>query len=66
MEKAPSVILMDELDTLCPGKNGSEQEKRVFAVLLSLLDKLNDHRVVVIGVTRQLENVDAALRRPGR
>jgi len=66
IDKAPSVVLMDELDTLCPGKGSSEQEKRVLAVLLSMLDQLVNHRVVVIGLTRQLENVDIALRRPGR
>lgn len=66
IEKAPSVILIDELDSFCPTKGGNDQEKRVLSVLLSMLDKLNDFKVVVLGITRQLDSIDPALRRPGR
>lgn len=66
MENAPSIVLIDELDTFCPGKSSSDQEKRVLAVLLSMLDKLNNFKVVVLGITRQLDLIDSALRRPGR
>ena len=66
IEKAPSIILIDELDSFCPNRNGNDQEKRVLSVLLSMLDKLNDFKVVVLGITRQLDSIDIALRRPGR
>ncbi|XP_065226445.1 ATPase family gene 2 protein homolog A [Planococcus citri] len=66
IEKAPSVVLIDELDSFCPNKSGNDQERRILSVLLSMLDKLNDFKVVVLGITRQLDSIDAALRRPGR
>lgn len=57
---------MDEIQTFCPSKSGSDQEKRLLGYLLILLDKLLDFKVVVIGITRDLESISTVLRRPGR
>ena len=68
-EKAPSIIFLDELDSIAPkreeGKN--QVESRVVAQLLSLMDGLEGRgEVIVIGATNKINNVDIALRRPGR
>ncbi|KAG8258183.1 spermatogenesis associated protein 5 [Homalodisca vitripennis] len=64
--KSPSIILLDNVDTLCPKHRGTEQERRVISYLLTLLDSLKDHRVVVLATTSQINLIDTSLRRPGR
>ncbi|MCJ7651911.1 MAG: CDC48 family AAA ATPase, partial [Candidatus Lokiarchaeota archaeon] len=66
---APSIIFLDELDSIAPkreeGKN--QVESRVVAQLLSLMDGLNNRgEIIVIAATNKLNNIDIALRRPGR
>ncbi len=66
---SPSIIFLDELDSLAPkrdeGKN--QVESRVVAQLLSLMDGLKGRgEVIVIGATNKVNNIDIALRRPGR
>jgi len=67
---SPSILFIDEVDSLAPrGENGgSDQERRVLATLVTLLDRLNtsSSKVVVIAATSRLEGVDPSLRRPGR
>jgi len=68
-EKAPSIIFLDELDSIAPkrdeGKN--QVESRVVAQLLSLMDGLEGRgEIIVIGATNKINNIDPALRRPGR
>ena len=70
---APCVLLMDEVDSLAPrrdasGGQPSDQERRVAASLLTLLDSLHrdPRRVLVVGATCRLDGVEAGLRRPGR
>ncbi len=68
-ENSPSIIFLDELDSLAPkrdeGKN--QVELRVVAQLLSLMDGLKGRgEVIVIGATNKVNNIDIALRRPGR
>ncbi|XP_067663980.1 ATPase family gene 2 protein homolog A-like [Haliotis asinina] len=70
-EMAPSIIVIDELDALCPKRDNSNSdlEKRVVASLLTLMDGIDcssDKMVVVLGVTSRPDALDAALRRPGR
>ncbi|XP_058957645.2 ATPase family gene 2 protein homolog B [Pocillopora verrucosa] len=65
----PCVLFIDELDALCPkrGNNGNEQENRIVAQLLTLLDGLESRgKLVVIGATNRPNAIDPALRRPGR
>ncbi|ELK30919.1 Spermatogenesis-associated protein 5 [Myotis davidii] len=68
----PSIIFIDELDALCPKREGAqnEVEKRVVASLLTLMDGIgsegSEGQVLVIGATNRPHALDAALRRPGR
>nr|XP_019596947.1 PREDICTED: spermatogenesis-associated protein 5 isoform X2 [Rhinolophus sinicus] len=68
----PSIIFIDELDALCPKREGShnEMEKRIVASLLTLMDGIgsegSEGRVLVLGATNRPQALDAALRRPGR
>jgi len=82
IEKAPSIIFIDEIDALCPKRDESENEveKRIVATLLTLMDGIdskdigsdNDlnnkgsNHVVLIGTTNRPNSIDEALRRPGR
>jgi len=66
---APSIILIDELDSIAPKREEvtGEAEKRVVAQLLSLMDGLTGRgNVIVIGATNRPNALDPALRRPGR
>lgn len=68
-EKAPSVIFLDEIDSLAPNrdKTHGDLEQRLVAQLLSLMDGMGDRgNVIVIGATNREDSVDPALRRPGR
>ncbi len=68
-ENAPSIIFIDEIDSVAPRREEvtGEVEKRVVAQLLTLMDGLKERgKVIVIGATNRPEAVDPALRRPGR
>jgi transitional endoplasmic reticulum ATPase len=68
-KKAPSIIFLDEIDAIAPRreKTVGEVEKRIVAQLLALMDGLNRRAsVVVIAATNLPNNLDPALRRPGR
>src|SRR5437879_916320 len=68
-ENAPSIIFIDELDSIAPKREEvtGEVEKRVVSQLLSLMDGLQSRgKVVVIGATNRPNAIDPALRRPGR
>jgi transitional endoplasmic reticulum ATPase len=68
-KKAPSIIFIDELDSIAPkrGEVTGEVERRVVAQLLSLLDGLEGRgEIIVIGATNRVNDIDIALRRPGR
>jgi transitional endoplasmic reticulum ATPase len=68
-ENAPSIIFIDEIDSIAPKRDEvtGETERRVVAQLLALMDGLESRgKVVVIGATNRPNAIDAALRRPGR
>jgi len=68
-EKAPSIIFMDELDSIAPKRDQAqgETEKRVVSQLLTLMDSLKPSmNVMVIGATNRPNVIETALRRPGR
>ena len=68
-ENAPSIIFIDEIDSIAPKRDevSGEEERRIVAQLLSLMDGLNSRgKVVVIGATNRPNAIDEALRRPGR
>jgi len=67
--QTPSIIFIDEIDSIAPKRENmiGEVERRVVAQLLSLMDGLEDRgQVVVIGATNIPNNIDPALRRGGR
>jgi len=68
-KNAPTIIFIDEIDSIAPKRaEGIDQtEKRVVAQLLTLMDGLKSRgQVVVMAATNRPEDVDEALRRPGR
>ena len=68
-EDAPSIIFIDEIDSIAPKRENvtGEVERRVVAQLLTMLDGLVERgQVVVIGATNRIDAIDPALRRPGR
>ena len=79
-KRAPSIIFLDELDALVPVRHGGggggtatggghqdQIHATVVSTLLSLMDGVADRgHVVVIGATNRPEDIDSALRRPGR
>lgn len=68
-KNSPSVLFIDELDSIAPKREEvtGEVERRVVAQLLTLMDGLSGRgQVIVIGATNRDEAIDPALRRPGR
>ncbi len=68
-ETEPSIIFIDEIDSIAPKREEvqGEVERRVVAQLLTLMDGLKERgHVIVIAATNRIEAVDPALRRPGR
>jgi transitional endoplasmic reticulum ATPase len=68
-EKAPTIIFIDEIDSIAPKREevSGEVERRVVSQLLSLMDGLEARgKVIVIAATNRPNALDPALRRPGR
>ncbi|MDR0198814.1 MAG: CDC48 family AAA ATPase [Methanomassiliicoccaceae archaeon] len=68
-DSAPSIIFLDEIDSIVPKRDSvtGEVERRIVAQLLTLLDGLSGRGdIVVIGATNREDSIDPALRRPGR
>ena len=66
---APSIVFIDEIDSIAPKRSGTpgEAEKRLVAQLLTLMDGLHtSSNIVVIAATNRPDAIDEALRRPGR
>jgi transitional endoplasmic reticulum ATPase len=67
-KNAPSIIFIDEIDSIAPKREESgELERRIVSQLLSVMDGMSSRgKVVVIGATNRINAIDPALRRPGR
>ena len=68
-KNAPSIIFIDEIDSIAPkrDKAGGEGEKRIVSQLLTLMDGIKaTSNVVVIAATNRPNVIDPALRRFGR
>src|SRR5690606_35961164 len=66
---APSIIFIDEIDSIAPKRQNvsGEAEKRLVAQLLTLMDGLAARtNLVVIAASNRPDAIDEALRRPGR
>lgn len=65
--KAPSVVVLDDVDRFAPCRNGPLADSvsiKVTAALLTQLDRA--HQTFIIGTTVHRDDVDSALRRAGR
>ena len=68
-EKSPSIIFIDEIDSIAPKREEvtGEVERRVVSQMLALMDGLEARgKVIVISSTNRPNAIDPALRRPGR
>ena len=68
-ENSPSIVFIDEIDSIAPKRNevSGELEKRIVSQLLTLMDGMKSRgKVVVIAATNRPDSIDPALRRPGR
>ena len=68
-ENAPSIIFIDEIDSIAPKRDevSGEVEKRIVSQLLTLMDGMKSRgKVVVIAATNRPDSIDPAIRRPGR
>merc|ERR1711937_563724 len=68
-KNAPSIIFIDEIDSIAPkrDKTNGEVERRIVSQLLTLMDGIKQRaHVVVMGATNRPNSIDAALRRFGR
>jgi len=68
-KNAPSIIFIDEIDSIAPKRSDTsgEVERRVVSQLLSLMDGLQGRgHIIVVGATNRINALDEALRRPGR
>ncbi|MBM3304176.1 MAG: AAA family ATPase, partial [Candidatus Aenigmarchaeota archaeon] len=68
-KEAPSIIFIDEIDSIAPKREEvtGEVERRVVSTLLTQMDGLKSRgKVIVIAATNRENSIDPALRRPGR
>jgi transitional endoplasmic reticulum ATPase len=68
-KNSPAIVFIDEIDAIAPkrGESKDQAEKRVVTQLLTLMDGLKSRgQVVVMAATNRPEDLDEALRRPGR
>ena len=68
-DNSPSIIFIDEIDSIAPKRDevSGEVEKRIVSQLLTLMDGMKSRgKVVVIAATNRPDSIDPALRRPGR
>ncbi len=66
---APSIVIIDELDAIAPkrGHLGTLSDTRAVTQLLSIMDGMQQvNGVIVIGTSNRVDEIDMALRRPGR
>lgn len=68
-KNSPAIIFIDEIDSIAPkrGEGTDQTEKRIVAQLLTLMDGLKSRgQIVVMAATNRPDDIDPALRRPGR
>jgi 26S proteasome regulatory subunit T6 len=69
-EAAPSIIFMDEIDSIGQARGGGSGDSEVQRTMLELLNQLDGfepaQNIKVIMATNRIDILDAALLRPGR
>lgn len=64
---SPTVILLDDVDSICPKKGGQTHTDRLTTCLTNILDDLHsESKLTIIATTSRLDDVDQSLCRPGR
>lgn len=68
IQKAPCIVLLDELDAIGGNRNDVHNEHKVEEIseLLTMIDEAQEKGVLVIGATNRFDAVDPALIRSGR
>ncbi|XP_013033027.3 ATPase family gene 2 protein homolog B isoform X2 [Anser cygnoides] len=67
--EGPTILFIDEIDSLCPkrGSSNNAPEDRIVAQLLTLLDGVgSEGKMVLMAATNRPDALDPALRRAGR
>ena len=70
-QAAPTILFLDEIDSICPRRNsdssGSNVTDRVISQFLTEMDGIEDLKgVVVLAATNRIDLIDPALLRSGR
>jgi len=68
-KNAPSIIFIDEIDSIAPKRDkvNGEVERRIVSQLLTLMDGLKSRaHIIVMAATNRPNSIDPALRRFGR
>lgn len=68
-KKAPSIVLIDEIDAIAPNRSNADIREYKIEELSTLLTELNncsDSKVFIIAATNKVENIDEAILRTGR
>lgn len=70
IDNAPSILILDEFDILCPLRSNriSEMEKRIVSHILTFFENINNDsmRIFVLGTSNKIDSIDSAFRRCGR
>ncbi|XP_077284953.1 ATPase family gene 2 protein homolog A [Arctopsyche grandis] len=70
INNSPSIILIDEIDTLCPKQSSTstEQEKRIISAMATILDNIHigQNNIFILANTSRPDMIDLTLRRYGR
>jgi AAA family ATPase len=69
----PSIIIIDDLESIAPKKSGPDNDHKILSTLASQLDNLSrlslqekPQNVLVIASSSRPNDIDSSLRRPGR
>lgn len=68
-KKQPTLLFFDEIEALVPNRNDSDVSYHYKAEVnefLTQLDNCHKRRILVVGTTNYIKNVDPAVLRPGR
>ena len=68
-KQAPSMLFFDEMDAMVPRREGRDVGHHYASEVNEFLVQLNEcaeKKILVVGATNRLENIDEAVLRPGR
>lgn len=67
-EKAPAVVVIDEIDALAGSRGPTSQDYRIeeISAFLRRIERAADNRILVVGTTNRKDAIDPAFLRKGR